>query len=107
MRQLVSIGTVVLALSLFGSTVHAAAHAPTMPSDVTSKDEVKAYLLATIQSGAKGAADLKEAGAEYEALVRGEWGSNGCGSIGESQQETADLILRMRDAYERIDSCWV
>jgi hypothetical protein len=80
-----------------------AAHAPAVPTDLKGKEGVKAYLLTVIEQTNIASADLKKAANEYQALIDAN-GKTPSAAAAAKPQETADLILRLRDAYQRIDS---
>jgi len=94
------------ALTLLGlttaATFGAPAAPPTLPQDVKGKDGVKAYLLAVEKQCVTATHDLKAAADEYAALVAAHGTTTAAAQA--EPQKIADLINRLRDAYQRMDS---
>ena len=76
---------------------------PTLPTGVKGKDGVKAYLVAVVKQVNAAAADFKTAADEYAKLVAG-YQNQPALAASAKPLETAGLVRRMRDAYQRIDS---
>lgn len=74
--------------------------APAVPTEVTGIAGVKVYLLANLTKMRTAATDLQASAKAYDALV----GSDPSAGAAAHPAETADLIKKMRDAYERMDS---
>ncbi len=77
--------------------------APVVPKDVKGMDGVKTYLMTIVEQTNVASADLKKAATEYESLVTAN-GNSPVAAAKAKPQEMAELIKRMRDAYQRIDS---
>ena len=97
-----SAGSLVGGRVAFANPIAHPAHAPAVPMTADGQDAVKAYLMAVITSSQKGAADLKSDAVEYGQLCDAH--GSAVAAAKAEPDKTADLVLRMRDAYERIDS---
>ncbi|MDB5296091.1 MAG: uncharacterized protein JWO31_2074 [Phycisphaerales bacterium] len=81
----------------------AAAKPPVVPAAVGDRAGVKKYLVEVLDSVQKATGDLKVAGTEYADLVAKAGGTPAAAAKADPQR-VADLVRRMRDAYQRIDS---
>src|SRR6185437_2564506 len=100
-------GAVVFTMALVGwpAIARAAMQAapPTVPSDVKGSAGVKAYLLKVLDQITVANADLTRESAAYAKLIADNGGTPESAAKAQPQQ-MAQLILQMRDAYQRIDS---
>ncbi len=80
-----------------------AAAPPMVPKDVKGSDGVKTYLLMIINSVTAANVDLSRESAEYTKLIADNGGTPESAAKAQPQK-MAELILAMRDAYQRIDS---
>lgn len=92
-----------LALAFGGGMAFAQQPAPPqVPADVKGRDGVKAYLVSVVEQVAKASADLKTAADAYAALCTQAGGPAEAAKA--KPAEVADVIKKLRDAYQRIDS---
>ena len=75
---------------------------PPVPTRVQGDAGVKAYLMEIIASARKGAADLQVDSRAYAGLCAQAGGAAAAAKA--HPQQIADLVLHMRDDYQRIDS---
>ena len=94
-----------LAAALIASSFAYAANPapPAVPADVKGKDGVKAYLVAVVRQINTASADFKTAATAYAKLAADHGNSIEAAAKAEPAK-VAELIRRMRDAYQRIDS---
>ncbi len=95
--------SIILSLAVASGPAFCAPSPPSMPVEVKGRDGVKTYLLAVIKQITAATTDLKKASTEYTRLVVDHGGTPTVAAAAEPKH-LADLIHRMRDAYERIDS---
>lgn len=84
------------------SAASAASPAPVVPTEIKGAQGVKSYLVESLTKINAAAADLLKAATEYDALATAAGSAEAAAKA--HPKDVADLIGRLRNAYERMDS---